>query len=158
MHATWRSLPATSFLLGRAAAPSTSSSKSIASIDCAGPREADLSCRTRRARRQLAAVSVCGAGRSRRKEGKKDVWRHAAETLCGSTPGVLLWLMGTTDPWGSKPLKFFPDPGSPGREQYRFVNCPKRIFQKKERKKTETQGRDGRTARRHHTGILRRGV
>merc|ERR1711967_228542 len=28
---------------------------------------------------------------------------------------------------------------------------------KKERKRT-TQGRDGRTARRHHTGILRRGV
>ena len=28
---------------------------------------------------------------------------------------------------------------------------------KKERKQT-TQGRDGRTARRHHTGILRRGV
>ena len=29
---------------------------------------------------------------------------------------------------------------------------------KKERKKTHNQGRDGRTARRHHTGILRRGV
>ena len=32
-----------------------------------------------------------------------------------------------------------------------------RIGRKKERKQT-TQGRDGRTARRHHTGILRRGV
>ena len=31
------------------------------------------------------------------------------------------------------------------------------IKEKKERKQT-TQGRDGRTARRHHTGILRRGV
>ena len=32
------------------------------------------------------------------------------------------------------------------------------LGRQKERKKTETQGRDGRTARRHHTGILRRGV
>ena len=31
------------------------------------------------------------------------------------------------------------------------------LERKKERKQT-TQGRDGRTARRHHTGILRRGV
>ena len=32
-----------------------------------------------------------------------------------------------------------------------------RLREKKERTET-TQGRDGRTARRHHTGILRRGV
>ena len=36
------------------------------------------------------------------------------------------------------------------------VPCPESV-RKKERKQT-TQGRDGRTARRHHTGILRRGV
>ena len=34
---------------------------------------------------------------------------------------------------------------------------PASVLRKKERKRT-TQGRDGRTARRHHTGILRRGV
>ena len=35
------------------------------------------------------------------------------------------------------------------------VPCPGR---KKENRKPRRQGRDGRTARRHHTGILRRGV
>ena len=38
-----------------------------------------------------------------------------------------------------------------------FLRLLTKIQRKKERKRT-TQGRDGRTARRHHTGILRRGV
>merc|ERR1712070_771403 len=32
------------------------------------------------------------------------------------------------------------------------------VIDKKKERKRRTQGRDGRTARRHHTGILRRGV
>ena len=36
--------------------------------------------------------------------------------------------------------------------------CNLHALVKKEKRKRTTQGRDGRTARRHHTGILRRGV
>ena len=45
---------------------------------------------------------------------------------------------------------------SQGARAGRRRPCQK-FLRKKERKQT-TQGRDGRTARRHHTGILRRGV
>ena len=40
----------------------------------------------------------------------------------------------------------------------RWSDCVSPSHQRKKERKHTTQGRDGRTARRHHTGILRRGV
>ena len=50
-------------------------------------------------------------------------------------------------------------PSEPRKPSVFFIALvPVRASPEKKERKPTTQGRDGRTARRHHTGILRRGV
>ena len=77
--------------------------------------------------------------------------------------GVLDRCRRAKDKPGGQPRRVAPLPERRLAPERRSQPCSERVGQtplirlKKERKRT-TQGRDGRTARRHHTGILRRGV